>query len=152
MITVGLMMVVLGVIYSALDEVVRVETYTSDRTESLDEMRVALNRMTRELRQASMVDEVTSIPSRIEFDSYGPTGPRHVVYTASGTVLTRQVGTGAPITVLAGLASTSVFTYLPVPGTQWVRIKFQVRPKHTPETVLILDSEVNLRNRTGALS
>lgn len=155
MITCGLMLLVLGVIYASLDEVVKADSYTADRTASLDDMRVALNRMTREIRQASNVDETTSTPSRIEFDTYGPTGPRHVVYTATGTVLTRQVGGGSAIPVLTGLASTSVFTYViapPVPEAQWVQIKFQVRPKLAPDTVLVLDSEVNLRNRTGALT
>ena len=59
------------------------------------------------------------------------------------------------MTVLTGLASTSLFTYVtapPVPGAQWVQINLQVRPKRSPETILVLDSEVNLRNRTGALT
>jgi hypothetical protein len=148
-------MLVLGVLFSALDGVVKSEAYSSDRTASLDNMRVTLNVMTRELRQASNVNEVTSTPSRIEFDTYGTSGPRHVVYQATGTVLTRTIGGGSPVTVLSGLASTSIFTYVtapPVPGAQWVRINLQVRPKRSPETVLVLDSEVNLRNRTGALT
>jgi hypothetical protein len=155
MITCSLLLLVLGVIYASLDEVVQADTYTSDRTASLDEMRVALNQMTREVRQASIVDELTSTPSRIAFDTYGPSGPLHVVYNATGTTLTRQVNAGAPVPVLSGLASTSVFTYVtapPVPGAQWVQIHLQVRPKRTPDTILVLDSEVNLRNRTGALT
>jgi len=155
MITCGLMLLVLGVIFASLDQIVKVDSYTADRTASLDDMRVALNRMTRELRQASSVDEATSTPSQIVFDTYGASGPRHVVYTATGTTLTRRVNAGAAITVLTGLASTDVFTYViapPVPGAQWVQVKLQVEPKRAPDTVLVLDSEVNLRNRTGALT
>lgn len=148
-------MLVLGVLFSVLDGVVKSEAYTSDRTASLDSMRVTLNVMTRELRQASSVNEVTSTPSRVEFDTYGATGPRHVVYEATGTVLTRTIDRGSAVKVLGALASTSIFTYVtapPVPGAQWVRINLQVRPKKSPETILVLDSEVNLRNRTGALT
>jgi hypothetical protein len=146
---------VLAVIYATLDEVMRSEAYSADRSAALDDMRLTLNRMTRELRQASAVNEVTSTDSRIEFDSYGGGASRHVVYTVSGTNLTRSVNGGAAVRVLQRLVAPGIFTYVnapPVPGAQWVRINLQVHPKHTPETVLVLDSEVNLRNRTGALS
>jgi hypothetical protein len=146
-------MVVLGVVFSALDSVMKSEAYTSDRATALANMRTTLNRMTRELRQASAVDEATSTDSRIEFDTYGTTGARHVVYEATGTTLTRTLDGGSAVPVLTGLASTSIFSYVtapPVPGAQWVRMYLQVRPKRSPETVLVLDSEVNLRNRTGA--
>jgi type II secretory pathway component PulJ len=154
-ITCSLLLIVLGVIFSALDDVMNVQAYDAERTNSLDAMRLTLNTMTRELRQASSINETTSTPSHIDFQSYGRTGSRHVVYDASGTTLTRQVNGGTPVTVLRGLASTGVFTYVtapPVPGAQWVQINVQVRPKHSPDTILVLDSEVNLRNRTGALT
>ena len=152
MIACGLLLLVLGVILASLDDVVRAQSYTNDRTTSLDAMRLTLNRMTRELRQASAINETTSSPSVVEFDTYGGGGTRHVVYNAAGTVLTRRVNSGNAISVLTGLASTSLFTYVtapPVPGAQWIRINLQVRPKLSPDTVVVLDSEVNLRNRTG---
>lgn len=154
-ITCSLLLIVLGVIYAALDEVTRTEAYSADRTATLDDMRVTLNRMTRELRQASRVDEVTSTDSRIEFDTYGGGTARHVVYAVTGTGLTRTLDGGNAVTVLRGLASPSVFLYVsapPIPGAQWVHINLQVRPKRSPETILVLDSEVNLRNRTSELS
>jgi hypothetical protein len=146
---------VLGVIYAALDEVMRSEAYSSDRTIALDDMRLTLNQMTRELRQASAVNEPASTTSRIEFDSYGGGTQRHVVYEVTGTNLTRAVNGGSAVTVLRRLVSPDIFAYVdapPVPGAQWVRINLQVHPRRTPDTVLVLDSEVNLRNRTGALS
>jgi hypothetical protein len=150
----ALLLVVFGVIYEALDNVVQAETYATDRTDSLDSMRLGLNEMTRELRQAAGVDD-TSTASQIDFETYSSGAAEHVTYRAVGTTLTRQAGANAPVPVLQGLASTSVFTYVtapPVPGAQWVRINLQVRPKRTPDTVLVLDSEVNLRNRTEASS
>jgi hypothetical protein len=148
-------LIVLGVIYASLDEVTKSEAYSADRTQSLDDMRITLNRMTRELRQASAVNESTSTGSRNEFDTYGGGSTRHVVYNVAGSSLTRAVNGGTPTTVLRGLSSPNLFVYVaapPIPGAQWVRVNLQVRPKRTPDTVLILDSEVNLRNRTGALS
>jgi len=153
MITSTLLMIVLMVIYGAFDQVVKSQAYEADRSESLDGMRITLNRMTRELRQASSVDETASTSSNLVFDTYGRTGPRHVVYSVSGTSLTRKVGNGNAVTVQKSLDSATLFTYVdapPVPGAQWVQINLRVRPPRTPDTVLILDSEVNLRNRTGA--
>jgi type II secretory pathway component PulJ len=147
--------VVLGVIYGALDSALTSEAFSTDRTAALDDMRLTLNQMTRELRQATAVDEPASTSSRIEFDTYGGGAPRHVVYQVSGTNLTRTVNSGTAVTVLRRLATPQIFTYVsapPVPGAQWVRINLQVHPQRTPDTVLVLDSEVNLRNRTGALS
>jgi hypothetical protein len=155
MIACGLLLLVLGVIFDSLDNVVKAESYTSDRTTSLDAMRLTLNRMTREIRQASSVDATISGPSYIAFDTYSGGGTRHVVYSAAGTILTRQVNAGNPISILTGLASPSLFTYVtapPVPGAQWVQINLQVRPQRSPDTILVLDSEINLRNRTGASS
>jgi Tfp pilus assembly protein PilW len=154
-ITCSLLLVVLGVIYSSLENVMKAEAFENDRSTSLDTMRTVLNRMTRELRQASTVDETTSTPSHISFVSYAGGATHRFVYNATGTTLTRQVDGGATLTVVTGLASTSLFTYViapPVPGAQWVQINLQVRPRNTPDTVLVLDSEVNLRNRTSALS
>src|SRR3954462_4561771 len=91
-ITCSLLMLVIGVILASLDQVMKTEAYTADRTESLDNMRLTLNRMTREIRQASNVNETTSTPSRIEFDTYATGGTRHVTYVATGTDLTRQIG------------------------------------------------------------
>jgi hypothetical protein len=149
------LLVVLGVIYAALDSALTSEAFSTDRTAALDDMRVTLNQMTRELRQATAVDEPTSTSSRVAFDTYGDGAPRHVVYEVSGTDLTRSVNGGSAVTVLRRLATPQIFTYVsapPVPGAQWVRINLQVHPRRTPDTVLVLDSEVNLRNRTGALS
>jgi hypothetical protein len=154
-ITCTLLLIVLGVIYAALDGVMKSEAYSSDRTAALDDMRLTLNRMTRELRQASAVDEAASTSSRIEFDSYGGGSSRHVVYQVTGTNLTRSVNGGTAVSVLRRIVSPDIFVYVnapPVPGAQWVRINLQVHPRRTPDTVLVLDSEVNLRNRTGALS
>ncbi len=154
-ITCGLLLLVLGVIFSALDSVTKSEAYSSDRTAALDDMRLTLNRMTRELRQASSVNEATSTSSRIEFETYGGGAMRRVVYVLTGTVLTRSVNSAPAIPVLTGIAATNLFTYVsapPVPGAQWVQINLRVHPKRTPETILVLDSEVNLRNRTGVVT
>ena len=150
LITVSLLLVVGVVILQTLDSVTRSQAYQADRTESLDSMRLVLNTMTKELRQATAVDDATSTASHISFTTYVHGVSRRVQYTASAGTLTRRLDTGASITVQTGLATDSIFSYQsapPVTGAQWVKIVLQVKPRRDPETVLVLDSEVNLRNR-----
>jgi hypothetical protein len=148
--------VVSGILVQTLLSVTASEAFHENRTQTLDTMRLTINRMTRELRQATEVD-AASTSARLVFKGYvGPfasgTTPTTttVVYVASGTTLTRQVGSGTPVVVQRDLASTSIFTYVdapPVPGAQWVKLLLQVKPRRAPDTTLVLDSEVNLRNR-----
>ncbi len=150
LITVSLLMVVGFVLIQTLDTFTRTEAYQADRTQSLDSMRLVLNGMTKELRQATAVDDANSTASHISFTTYVRGVTRTVTYDATGTTLKRRLDAGAWITVQSGLATTTIFSYQtapPVPGAQWVRIVLQVKPKRDPETTLVLDSEVNLRNR-----
>ena len=154
-ITSALLLVVLAIVLDTFVSMVHSEAYTSDRMASLDGMRVTLNKMTRELRQSASVTDASSTASHLEMDTYVHGSPVHVVYNASGGSLTRTVGSTAGAVVLKNLASTNLFTYVeapPVVGAQWVQILLQVRPKRAPDTVLVLDSEVNLRNRSEPLS
>lgn len=150
LITVSLLMVVGVVLIQTLDTFTRSQAYQADRTQSLDSMRLVLNGMTKELRQATAVDDTNSTASHISFTTYIKGITHTVTYDATGTTLQRRLDAGAWIPVQTGLATTSIFTYQsapPVPGAQWVRIVLQVKPKRDPETTLVLDSEVNLRNR-----
>ncbi|AKL72658.1 prepilin-type N-terminal cleavage/methylation domain-containing protein [Actinobacteria bacterium IMCC26256] len=150
LITVSLLLVIGVVVVQTLDSVTRSQAYQADRTASLDSMRIVLNNMTKELRQATAVDESNSSESAVSFSTYVHGTLRNITYTATNGTLTRRLDTGAVIPVQAGLANDSIFTYQsapPVPGAQWVQIMLQVKPKRDPETVLVLDSEVNLRNR-----
>lgn len=148
-------MIVLLATFASLESVSKSQAYQANRTETLDEMRGVLNRMTKDLRQATNVDETVSTASTITFSTYidGVTTP--VVYTASGTTLKRKVGSAAPFTVMTHLADTDVFDYVSggtATGVQWVEMTLSVTPKGFPTTTLVLNSEVNLRNRTSALT
>ncbi len=150
LITVSLLLVIGVVVVQTLDSVTRSQAYQADRTASLDSMRIVLNNMTKELRQATAVDEPNSTASTVSFSTYVHGTLRNITYTAINGTLTRRLDAGVAIPVQAGLANDSIFTYQsapPVPGAQWVQIMLQVKPKRDPETVLVLDSEVNLRNR-----
>ena len=155
MITSALLILVVLTALSAFDTVSGSQAFQADRTKNLDDMRNVLNRMTRELRQASTVNEAASTASSITFTTAINGTATQIVYTATGTTLTKQIGSGAAFAALKNLANTSVFTLQSastVTGVQWVEINLQVTPARYPTTTLVLDSEVNLRNRTAALT
>ncbi len=153
MITSALLLVVLVATLKSLESVSTAQAFQANRSSTLDEMRGVLNRMTKDLRQASSVNATVSTASTITYTTAINGTSTQVVYTASGSTLTRKVGTGTAFTVMSHLASTSVFNYVdPGTGIQWVEMNLQVTPARLPTTTLVLDSEVNLRNRTTALT
>lgn len=163
MITVALLGIVLATVLGALYSVMNAEAYQDDRTANLDAMRTTLNDMTKLLRQGSAVT-ATSNGTRLEFDTYIGGSPAHVTYTVdpTGTKLLEQVGSAAAKVVQLHLVpnpSPALFCYTDQsvvcgatggPTTQWVQITMQIHPVRSPNTILQLDSQVNLRNRTAA--
>lgn len=153
MITSAILLVVLVATLQSLESVSSAQAFQANRSTTLDDMRGVLNRMTKDLRQASTVNESASTASTITFSTAINGTSTQIVYTASGTTLTRKVGAGNAFTVLSHLASTSIFTYVSASsGVQWVEMSLQVTPARLPTTTLVLDSQVNLRNRTTALT
>lgn len=153
-ITSALLMIILLAIFNTLDSVSSSQAFQADRTKNLDDMRTILNKMTKELRQASTVSESTSTASSITFTTSINDVATQITYNASGTTLTKKTGSAAAFPVLTNLASTSLFNYVTadsITGVQWVEINLQVTPARRPTTTLVLDSEINLRNRTAAL-
>jgi type II secretory pathway pseudopilin PulG len=148
-VTMMLMLVVVGALLAVFESVQRTASFTQARVESTDEMRLAIERLSKELRQASSITS-TSTSSTLDMQTYINGVQTHVVYVASGDVLKRTSGT-TTIELLHDLDSTAVFAYTPdVIGTQVVTLSFAVRPKRRPDTVLNLTSEVRLRNVENA--
>ena len=141
-----LFVIVIGVIFAMLVNVQKAESFTQRRGDTLDQMRLAMDRMTKELRQATSVVG-TPTPSHIEFMTYENGTLADVTYDATGTTLTRKVGSAAATNMQSGLTSTSIFTYVPSPSTpQVVDIGLVVTPANLPATTVSLDGEIRLRN------
>lgn len=146
-ITVGLVLVVLGVMLNSLASAQRSERYAADRTEALDSMRAAIARFTKDVRQAEGVDEA-STASHVEMDTYVQGAAAHVVYDATGGVLTRTVGASPTEVLIDRLATDAFVTYEPAVETaEVVTIVLEVAPMTSPETTIELTSEVRMRNR-----
>lgn len=145
MIVTALFLVVIGIVFAMLVSSQRSEALERGRAQTLEDMRVAMDRMTKDLRQASAVIG-TPTDDHIEFMTYDNGAPIDVIYDASGTTLTRTAaGKSSPLQ--KDLTTTSLFTYVPSSATpQDVQIELVVAPPNLPSTTITLDGEVHLRN------
>ena len=147
----SILLVVLVSIMGVFQVVQRQSAYVKDRTESLESMRNAMDRMIKEIRQARVVTPDTVAPTeRFEMTSFVLGVETDIVYAVDAQDrLTRSVSGGTPVILQDHLASPSLFTYTSdTMGTvQVVSVTMQVHPRLSPDTVLVLTSEVRLRNR-----
>lgn len=143
----ALLLMVMAAMMTLFTSIQRTTTRQEQRAYARDGVRGALERITKDVRQATSIDAVSGA-TLLDMQTYVDGVPTRVVYTASGTTLTRTVGsTSRPI--LGDLSSTSLFTYTPAPSTATlVSVSISVRPYATDPTVVVtLTSDVRLRNR-----
>ena len=147
LVVMALLGVVMAVIANTLWTVQRSEAYTRGRTVALDDMRGALNRMTKDLRQSTDFNS-TPTSSHLDIDTYVNGVSTHVVYDVTDGVLTRSVGGGTAQLVQDELTTDDVFTYTPdAAAPNVVSILFVVKPSNLPNTTLTLTAEIEFRNR-----
>jgi hypothetical protein len=141
-----MVLIVLTTLLTAFVSVQKSDAYVDGRSKALDDMRFSMARMTRDIRQGVTV-EPTSTASRLAVTTYVGGVQQPVVFDASGSALTRQVGSEPAVELQAGLASSDVFQYAPgVAGAEVVTITLSVIPPNAPDTTVTIDSEVRLRN------
>lgn len=144
-----LLMGVMGMLLTVFESVQRSAAFVANRSETLDSMRLAIDQMTKEIRQATSVDP-SSTSSRLEMDTYILGVTKHIVYQATGTNLTRSLSGDPAVVIQTHVTSTNVFTYVDsVFNVQVVSISLSVHPVNAPDTTLVLTSEARLRNRSS---
>lgn len=148
-----------------LNFAVRTEPQLSERAASIQQARVMMERLTRELRQSASVSVAT--PTQIVFVTWvksstcgGPGSSTaiecQVEYSCSADTCTRTernadgTGGGAGVETLSGLLSANAFTYLPsstAPEYVSVRLSFPATDAAgETEDAVTLEDGVNLRN------
>ena len=150
LITVTLLAIVLGALLTVFESVQRSTAFVQNRSESLDSMRLVLDEMTKEIRQATSVS-AASTASYLDMTTYVLGVSKHIVYQATGTTLTRSVDGGSAVTMQSRITSTSIFTFTDsVTNVELVGLTLSVHPINRPDTTLVLSSEARLRNRGTA--
>lgn len=143
------MLVVLGAVLQSVDTGVRTEAGHRARSEALDEIRLAMNRLTKDARQAVWVAP-TSGASRLEMSTLLNGAAHDVVYELVGTTLQRSVD-GGPATPLVSrvVSGTDTFTYDPDPAAAtpgMIGIAITLEPRGLDDSDVTLTTRVYLRN------
>ena len=142
-----LLMVVMTAILTGFEVVQKASVRESSRSEETDQVRLTMEQLTKEIRQASDV-RAGSSTSYLDIDTYINGSSIHVTYSASGTTLTRSAN-GVTLTLLDRLSTTSLFSYDPsVTDPSVITVTLQASPQYfkTDSTLITLTSEVKLRN------
>jgi type II secretory pathway pseudopilin PulG len=146
-----LLMIVMTAILTSFEVVQKASVRESSRSEETDQVRLAMEQITKEIRQATDV-RAGSSSSFLDIDTYLNGTATHVSYTASGTTLKRTAN-GVTLTLVDRLSTTSLFTYDPsVTDTSVITITLQASPQYfkTDSTLITLTSEIKLRNGGSA--
>lgn len=142
-----LLMIVITAILTSFEVVQKASVRESSRSEETDKVRLAMEQMTKEIRQAADV-RAGSSASFLDVDTYLNGVATHVSYTATGTTLNRTAN-GVTLPLLDRLSTTSLFTYDPsVTAPSVITITIQDSPQYfkTDSTLITLTSEIQLRN------
>jgi len=147
LVTMAVMSIIVGAVIVVWNAAQHGESTTTSRSVDLNNMRLAMQQMTKDIRQASNVHTQTA--SSFDADTYIEGAKHRVAYTASGTTLTRKVDGGTAITLLDNLASTDVFTYT-TDGNLLLQVTVLLTVDQTSgEGTLNLQSDVQTRNLTS---
>lgn len=145
-ITVGILTLVVASLLGTFVAAQRSQAYVTDRSETLDELRQAMDRITKEVRQATWMWEWNS-SNLLYMRTFIAENEETVLYWADGSTLWRYDEYWRSRPILDGMTTWWTFTFSPsaqAPTT--VRIRLRARPDQSPNTVLELSSEVRLRN------
>ena len=140
-------MVVLGIIAGASINVwlssQRVTSTVTTRRDTLNDMRFAMNLMTKQGRQATKIYTTTD-PTKLDMNTYINGVSHRVVYQATSGTLTRRLDGGAATPLVGDLDSDSVFTFTVAENVvQEITIRLAV---DTNEGPLSMRSEIETRN------
>lgn len=142
-----LLMIVMTSILTAFEVIQKASVRESSRSEESDQVRLAMEQITKEVRQASDV-RAGSSGSYLDVDTYINGVATHISYLASGSTLTRTVN-GQTLTLLERLATSNIFAYDPsVTTPSVITVTLEASPQYfkTDPALVTLTSEIKLRN------
>ena len=147
-VTTALLGIVMASLLSVFTTVQRASLRQSARSEATDLARVAMERMTKEIRQATQILPGSGA-SILDMQTYVGGVETQVTYDASQDQVLTRTAAGSTLTLLERLTSTAVFGYAPDstdPST--ITITLSVKPEHfaSDPGIVELTSEVQLRN------
>jgi len=146
-------MMVMGIVATAVIAVA-MRTFTTtatitNRRDVLADGRIALDRVSKQLRQGEWVDQTGSTASSITFSGYIDGQPQTIVWTVIGTsapytLEESQLGGANLVPILSSLTDNNVFTYTSHGGVvDQVNVRLSLG---TDTSTILLSTDVELRN------
>jgi len=150
MITTLILSLVVASMLTFFGSLQRTAAREASRSEATDAIRVAMDRMTKDIRQAIDI-RAGSGAAFIDMDTFIDGVQHRIAYDASvGNKLTRRIDGGTATTMLERLTSTALFVYAPdALDPSVITVTLVARPEKFSQDVsdVTLTSEVKLRNR-----
>lgn len=148
-----LLMILTAATLMVLHSITSAEHTQQARSVALDEMRSALARMTRDIRQATSVD-AASARGRLVMQTRVSGAAATVVYEVADGVLERTVGSAGTEPLVRRVSATDVFCYDPptcsavTPTTEptVIEVLLSVTPADPRAEPIALTTDVTLRN------
>lgn len=145
--TTSILMVVIVSLLGVFVSTQRSQAYVTDRAATLDDLRLAMDRLTKELRQATVI-QAGATATAISVRTFVGGNDEAVTWQVSGGTLRRSDEWGGNVPVLTPITNTDVFTYSPSAAQPLVvTVRLQTRPRSSPDVLMELTSEIRLRNR-----
>lgn len=125
------------------------------RAESIEDQRIGVERMTKEIRQALSVD-TGSTRSTLHMETLVGGVEHDVTYDVVDGALHRTLDGGAAVPLVSGVVSDEVFCYDPPDcllsspdstSPQLVQVSLEVQPDTQGAPAIVLETDVHLRNR-----
>jgi prepilin-type N-terminal cleavage/methylation domain-containing protein len=146
-------MLVMGIVATAV-MAVAMRTFTTtetitDRRDVLADGRIALDRLSKQLRQGESIDQTVSDASTINFSGYIDGQPATIEWKVTGsaapyTLTESRLGGANAVPVVTSLADNQVFTYT-THGDVVDQVTIRI-PLQTTTTTVVLNTDVQLRN------
>lgn len=150
----GLLLLIGTAALTVLESGVRTHRGQQVRAETLEDQRTAMERMTKEIRQAVEVD-TTSTRSSLGMETLIGGVEHDVVYDVVDGTLRRTQDAGSAVPLVRGVASVEVFCYDPpdcllsAPASTTpplVQVTLSVEPDTRGAPAVLLQTDVHLRN------
>ena len=146
-------MMVMGIVATSV-MAVAMRTFTTtatitDRRDVFADGRIALDRLSKQLRQAESIDQSSSSTSAITFSGYIDGTPATIVWQVTGTsapytLEESTLGGANSVPVVSSLSDDNVFGY-PLSGTTLDQVTVRLSLQ-TSTTTVVFSTDVQLRN------
>ena len=147
-VTSSLLMLAVTAMLTLFNGIQQTAARQQSRSETSDQVRLAMERMTKEIRQATNI-RAGSTGTSLDMDAYVGGEEKHVTWTLADGELTRTID-GSTITMVERVQVSGIFTYTPdATDPSVISITLVAKPETFQKDVseITLTSEIKLRNR-----